>query len=393
MTLLFNTIKKRSLELFDETVATRRKIHENPELSFKEYKTTEYITSKLSELSGVEIIPSLETGVAGLLFPKKHKRTVLLRADTDALPILEESGLPFASKNKGIMHACGHDFHSASLLTTLKILSEAKDSLKTNIAFIFQPAEEKLPGGAKALMEKGIIDKINPDIVLGQHIEPDLPCGTIGMKEGEYMASADEIYIKVLAPGGHAALPHKTADTIVIASTILLQLQQVVSRIIPTTIPSILSFGKIIGNGATNILPPKVEIEGTLRTFSEEWRKKAKKHIVSIAKSTAESMGATCEIKIKDGYPVLKNDALLVQKSKKTMALFMTKNEELKTLGYRMTSEDFAYYTQKYSSLFYRVGVKNEEKETYGLHNAKLSINEDALKYAPSYMAVLAASL
>ena len=291
------------------------------------------------------------------------------------------------------MHACGHDFHSASLLTTLKILSREKEALDVNIAFVFQPAEEKLPGGAKLLMEEGIIEKINPDIVIGQHVEPDLPCGTFGVKAGEYMASADEIYMTVSGAGGHAALPHKTADTILIASTILVNLQQVVSRIIPTTIPSILSFGKIIGNGATNVLPSEVKIEGTFRTFSEEWRKKAKKNILKIAKNTADSMGAKCEISIVNGYPVLKNSSVLVEKAEETMKAFINDTIKVKKLGHRMTSEDFAYYTEKYQSLFYRIGVKNSDKENHGLHNAAFDLNEEALKYAPSYMAILALSL
>lgn len=362
---------------FDFAVSLRRYLHENPELSFKEYNTTKYIKQKLLEINkNIEFLPCLKTGLIGYLdTPKKNKKTVLLRADIDALPIKEETELKFKSKNEGVMHACGHDFHSANLLACLKLLYDNCSYLKYNIAFVFQPGEEKLPGGASLILKTGVVDKINPNFVIGLHIDPSLSYNTIGVRAGEYMAANDEIYIEVFSEGGHAALPHLTNDTVLTASAIIVNLQQVVSRIVPANVPAVLSFGKIIGNGATNIIPNKVNIEGTFRIFNEKWREISRKKIIDIIKTTANSYGCDVNIKLVKGYPVLKNNTEITEKF--INSVNSLENISLKMLEIRPTSEDFAYFSQKYKSLFFRVGVKNKKKN-YGLHNSKLNLNEAA---------------
>lgn len=390
-------IQSISEKCFKDIVAIRRHLHKYPELSFHEKRTAEFIASKLEELK----IP-FRQGIAGngilaaiegkLKSSSKKKITVALRADMDALPVQEENKKEYASKNKGVMHACGHDTHMASLLGTARILKEMEKEFYGTVLFIFQPAEEKIPGGAKAMLGEGLFSKIKPDVVLAQHVEPALDEGTVGFKPGIYMASTDEIYLTVKGKGGHGAMPHMNIDTVLIAAHIIVALQQIVSRHANPLIPSVLSFGKIIGNGAVNIIPDVVKIDGTFRTTNEKWRSEAHKKMRKMAEYIAEAMGGKCETEIFKGYPALVNDESVTLRAHRLAGEYLGKNKVL-NLEQKMTSEDFSYFAQLYPSTFYRLGIRNEKKKiTSSLHTSTFDINEESLKTGMGLMAWLAVS-
>ena len=299
----------------NEIVDIRRHLHQYPELSFQEKETAKYISAILNKW-GI----SHETGIAGngvvavLEGKNPQKKTIALRADMDALPIEEQNDIPYKSKNKGVMHACGHDVHTSSLLGVVKILNELKHELEGTVKFIFQPAEELLPGGAKQMIEEGVLEKEPvPELIIGQHVYPELPVGKVGFRKGAYMASSDEIYITVKGKGGHGAMPEKITNTVLIASKILVELQQIPNNLAPKEIPTVLSFGKVIANGATNIIPNEVYIEGTFRTLNEDWRKQAHQHIKEIANKIALEMKGTVDVNIVNGYPMLHNNEITTE--------------------------------------------------------------------------------
>ena len=339
-----NKIKELAQTYYPDAVEIRRHLHQNPELSFEEHNTSAYVKQQLQKLD----IPFKDgyagTGIVATLAGKStNGRTIALRADMDALPIDEDPGNPFASTNKGVMHACGHDAHTSSLLTTAKILKELKDEWEGTILLIFQPGEEKFPGGAKLLLEEGALNNPKPELILGQHVLPTMETGHVGFKAGKYMASGDEVYLTVKGQGGHGGMPHTLNDTVLIAAQIIVSLQQIVSRIVPADIPTVLSFGKFIANGATNIIPEKVEIAGTLRTMNEEWRAKIKNKIKEIAEGTANSFGVKCEVKINDGYPAVYNNEE-VTRSAQNLAYEYLGKEQVEDMDIRMTAEDLGYY-------------------------------------------------
>lgn len=382
-------IKDLVEEYFDEVINIRRYLHSNPELSFEEYNTTKYITTLLSSY-GLEVITSnMNTGVVGILHGAKPGKVIALRADIDALPINEETDLPYKSVNRGVMHACGHDVHTASLLGVANILSKLKICIEGTIKFIFQPGEEKLPGGALGIINSGVLDNPKVDLIIGQHIDPFLNSGKVAFREGPIFASSDELYLIIKGRGGHAANPSILIDPLPIASSIMLNLQQIVSRNADPKTPTVLSFGKIIANGATNIVPDIVEMEGTFRTIDEKWRADAHKNIVNIAVNTAKSMRGECEVIIKKGYPVLINDASLTNQLSNSSKLFLG-DENVKQADLFMGSEDFAYYSQVIPSCFYRLGVGFENNYNFVLHSSKLNINEESLKISVGLMAWLA---
>ncbi len=384
-------IKELTHKYFDEIVGIRRHIHENPELSFEEYNTSKYICSKLDEYGISYKSGYVKTGIIGKIEGKNpDKKIIALRADMDALPIHESEDHSVKSCNAGVMHACGHDAHSASLLGTAKILSELKDQWEGTILLIFQPGEEKFPGGAKLMMEEGALDNPKPEIIIGQHVLPDMEAGHVGFKEGMYMASGDEVYLTIKGKGGHAAMPHTLNDNVLIAANIIVSLQQIVARMVPANIPTVLSFGRVIADGATNIIPEKVEIAGTLRTMNEEWRAKIKAHIRKMASEIAESMGATCEIKINDGYPVVTNSEYVTELAHRSACEYLGQ-EYVHKMDIRMTAEDFGYYTQEYPCTFYRFGVKQvNNKPTGGLHTPGFDLNESSLETSVGLMAHIA---
>ena len=365
---------------FDQIVEIRRHLHENPELSFQEYETSKYIISLLNKWNIKYNSGIANTGIECIIEGKNpEKKVIALRADMDALPIEEQNNFSYKSKNKGVMHACGHDVHTASLLGTLQILNQLKDSFEGTVKFIFQPAEEKLPGGAIQMIEEGILENPKPDFILGQHVYPELTVGKIGFRKGIYMASTDEIYITVKGKGGHAAMPEKITNTVLIASQIIVALQQIPKELAPKDIPTVLSIGKVTANGATNVIPNEVYLEGTFRTFNEEWRKVAHDHIKEISETIAKRQKATVDVNIKNGYPVLHNNENETEKTIQFAKEFLG-DDQVAELDIRMTAEDFAYFSQKVPACFYRLGTSSNEETKFPLHSPKFNVDENALK-------------
>ncbi|MEQ9465990.1 MAG: M20 family metallopeptidase [Ekhidna sp.] len=390
MSDLIGKIKSLSDAHFEDILAIRRHIHANPELSFEEYNTAKFIEEKLKEFGVSNVKRIAETGVTFCLEGKGKGKTIALRADIDALPITEANDVPYKSKNVGVMHACGHDVHTSSLLGVAKILSQLTDHFKGTIKFIFQPAEEKSPGGASILIKEGILQNPIPEKILGQHVMPLIPEGKVGFRPGKYMASADEIYLTVKGKGGHAAMPETFIDPIAIASQIIVSLQQVVSRMANPKIPSVLSFGKIAGGNVNNVIPDEVKIDGTFRTFDEEWRKQALQKIKDISTSIASSMGATCEVDISAGYPFLVNDEEYTLRNMEAAKAYLGE-ENVVELDLWMAAEDFAFYTHEVPGCFYRLGTRNESKGIVsGVHTPTFNIDENALKTGMGLMSYLA---
>ncbi len=376
-------------EYLQEIIDIRRHLHKYPELSFNENKTSQFIQDKLNEYGIPFQSGFVKTGILGRIDGEKFVgKVVALRADMDALPIQEENDLPYKSIYREVMHACGHDAHTAVLLGVAKILNSVKEEWGGTVLLLFQPGEEVSPGGAKLMMEEGIFDDIAPDIIIGQHVLPEMDTGHVGFKEGMYMASGDEVHITVKGKGGHAAMPHMLNDTVLIASQIVVNLQQIASRFVPAGIPVVLSFGKMIANGATNIIPEKVEIAGTLRIMDEEWRSKVKQKIEDIVISTAGSMGAEADVDIKDGYPVVFNDISVTRKAVSVAKDFLGE-DCVEEMDIRMTAEDFGFFSQLYPSLFYRFGVQKKGEETGRLHTSIFNLNEESLRTASETMAWL----
>jgi len=384
-------VQQLAASISEEVIGYRRHIHANPELSFEEHNTCKYVSGLLTSFGIKHEVGIAGTGVVALIEGKNPaSKVIALRADMDALPIEEKNNVPYKSTNIGVMHACGHDVHTSSLLGTAKILSQVTDQFEGTIKLIFQPGEEKFPGGASLMIKEGVLQNPAPVNILGQHVMALIPAGKVGFREGMYMASADEIYITVKGKGGHAAMPDKNVDPILIASHIIVALQQVISRNCDPRIPAVLSFGKIVGMGATNVIPDEVKIEGTFRTLNEEWRAEAKKRIKKMAEGIAGSMGATCDIDIKDGYPFLRNEPALAKRMKAAAVDFLGE-ENVLDIDLWMAAEDFAYYSQEIDACFYRLGIRNEEKGIVsGVHTPTFDIDETALQTGTGLMAWLA---
>ena len=389
--ILKEKIKQLSSEYFDEVVAIRRHIHANPELSFQEYETSAFVRKTLENFGYENITSIAGTGLTVTVAGKNpEKKVIALRADMDALPIIEANEVPYKSKNKGVMHACGHDVHTASMLGAAKILQTIKDDFEGTVKFIFQPGEEKLPGGASVMIKEGILENPSPSVILGQHVMPSLSAGKVGFRPGMYMASADEIYVTVTGKGGHGAMPELCVDPVLISSHIIVALQQVISRMSSPKIPSVLTFGKVIADGATNVIPDEVKIEGTFRTFNEEWRADAHQKMKRMAEGIAESMGGSCDFDIHVGYPYLENHPELTASSKQAAIEYMGA-ENVVDLDLRLTAEDFAYFTQERDACFYRLGTRNEAKGIVSsVHTPTFDIDEETLKTGMGLMAWLA---
>ena len=345
-------IQKLVKDNLSSIIEVRRHLHQNPELSFKEFKTAEYI-SNILDYNNIKYEKGIVgTGIVGTIKGNiPSSKVIALRADIDALPIQERNELDFKSVNDGVMHACGHDMHTASLLGTLIVLNKLKNEFEGTVKFLFQPGEEVLPGGAKLMIEEGVLESPKVDKIIGQHVYPDLEVGKIGIRSGIYMASADEIYFTVKGVGGHGALPHQLVDPILITSHIIIALQQIVSRNSSPYIPTVLSFGDILGKGATNVIPNEVNVKGTFRTFNEGWRNEAHFKMAKMAEGIAESMGAVCEFEIKKGYPVLENDVEMTKTVRESAIEYLGKDNVI-DLDLRMTAEDFAYYSQQNTFMF-----------------------------------------
>jgi len=383
-------ILQKTKEIKAEVVAIRRHLHQYPELSFNEFETSKFIQQKLTEW-GIQFQNNIvKTGVVALIESSKNKSTcIALRADIDALPIQELNDVEYKSKKNGVMHACGHDVHTSILLATAKILNEIKDQLPQSVKLIFQPGEEKLPGGAKLMIEAGVLENPTVSQIFALHVFPELEAGKVGLKSGMYMASTDEVYITIIGKGGHAAMPKQTIDPIIIASNLILALQDIPNKICPKDIPCVLAFGRIEGLGATNVIPDKVELQGTFRTMNEEWRSKAHQKIKEIAQQITESFGGKVEVDIVNGYPFLRNDPVLTEKTRTKLNQFFGE-ENVIDLPIRMTAEDFAFFAEKIPATFIRLGVRNENIGIIQpVHNAKFDIDEDALVYGvQTFMAI-----
>lgn len=366
---------------FEEVVQYRRTIHQYPELSFQEYNTAQFIQDRLSEISFTRVCG---TGLIALIEPLRNTENapcIALRADIDALPIQEETNLDFASVNPGVMHACGHDMHTAILIGVSRIILENREKLQKKVKLVFQLGEEKLPGGASMMIDAGILENPKVEQMFGLHVFPEMESGKIGFRVGPYMASCDEIYLTIHGVGGHAALPHKTVDPIFIAAQIIVQAQAIVSRHADPTVPSVLSFGYIEGLGATNVIPSKVVLKGTFRTMDEAWRKKAHQLLSDLVKSICQSHGARADLTIEVGYPVLINHEQTTNYARAAVSRLF-ESEDIVDLSIRMTAEDFSYYSQKVPATFFRIGVKKPNTtENYGLHNSRFNPDEQAMKY------------
>lgn len=385
-------IQRLAADYHADTVAHRRHLHAHPELSYQEHATSRYVADQLAAL-GIEHQHGVaDTGVVALIKGKNpRKRTIALRGDMDALPIREANTVPYKSQNEGVMHACGHDAHTSSLLGTARILHELRDHWEGTVKCIFQPGEEKLPGGASLMIKAGVLENPRPASIFGQHVHPPLRAGMIGLKPGIYMASADEIYVTVKGRGGHGAMPQECVDPIVMSAQIITSLQQIISRYADPAVPSVLTFGKINSvGGATNIIPNEVRIEGTFRTMHEKWRTEAHKRMKKMAESIAKGMGGACEFNILHGYPVLYNHEELTARTKQWAIEYLGKDKVV-DLPLRMTSEDFAYFSQAMPACFYRLGTGNPERGiTSPIHTDTFDIDETSLETGVGLMAWLA---
>lgn len=383
-------IQELSKNIFNEVVANRRHLHSHPELSFHEVETSAYVARKLEDM-GLEYHKMADTGLVALIKGDKPSTNVVgLRADMDALPITEANDVSYRSQNVGVMHACGHDAHTSSLLGTAKILTELKSQFAGTVKLIFQPAEEKLPGGASIMIKEGVLENPKPQAVLGQHVMPLIDAGKVGFRAGKYMASTDEIYVTVKGKGGHGAQPQQNIDPVIITAHILVALQTIVSRFADPKSPSVLSFGKVIANGATNVIPNEVYLEGTFRTMDEAWRNDAHKKMKKMAEGIAESMGGSCDFNIMRGYPFLINEEKLTASTRAHAEDYLGK-ENVLDLDIWMAAEDFAYYSQVADSCFYRLGTRNESRGIISsVHTPTFDVEEDAFKVSTGLMAYLA---
>jgi amidohydrolase len=374
----------------EECISWRRYLHAHPELSFHEVETASYIKKELQSF-GLDNISTIgDTGVLLILEGSRKGKTILLRSDIDALPIQEHSSASYQSKVPGVMHACGHDAHTAMLLLATRILLELKDEWEGIIKILFQPAEEVIPGGALKMISAGILENPKIECAIGQHVFPALPTGKVGIRPGKFMASSDNFFITIHGKGGHAAMPETLIDPVVIAGHIIVALQQLVSRHRSPKIPSVLSIGRVIAPGSNNVIPDEVTLDGTFRTLDNEWRERALGLLTKLVKEMCESMGATCTVDIARGYPYLHNDENLAPSIKKSMEEYVGADNVV-GMDIWMAAEDFAHYSHRVPSIFYVVGVGNEvKKTTSGLHTPTFDIDENVLPLGAGLMAWLA---
>ncbi|WP_291912754.1 M20 family metallopeptidase [Chitinophaga sp. CB10] len=386
-----NLIKELAKAYAPEFISIRHHLHAHPELSFQEYKTSGFIQQKLTEY-GVPFTAGIAgTGVIALIEGRNPaSRVIALRADIDALPITEANDVPYKSQHTGVMHACGHDVHTTCVLGATRILHELKDQFEGTIKILFQPGEEKHPGGASIMIEEGALENPKPDAILGMHVQPTMEAGIVGFRAGQYMASADEIYITVKGKGGHAALPQLTADTILIASHIVVGLQQIISRNNNPFSPSVLSICAFNGGFTTNVIPSEVKLMGTFRAMDETWRFKAHDLIRKQAKGIAEAMGAEIDIDILVGYPTLYNNEAVTAQARSLAEDYLGKDAVVDT-EIRMGAEDFAFYSQIIPACFFRLGTGNVARGiTSGVHTPTFDVDEKAIEIGMGTMAYLA---
>lgn len=389
---MLEKIKALAKQYAPEFIDVRHHLHAHPELSYQEFETSRFVQQKLNEF-GIPFEIKATTGVVGLIKGKNpEKKITALRADMDALPIKEENNVPYKSKNDGVMHACGHDVHTSCLLGAAKILNETKNDWEGTVKLIFQPGEEKNPGGASLLIKEGVLENPKPSSIFGLHVHPGLAVGKMSFRSGKVMASADELYMTIKGKGGHAASPHLCIDPILIASHLIISLQQIVSRNNNPHNPTVLSITSIQGGSTTNVIPNEVKLKGTFRAMDEEWRFKAHELIRQSATNLVHSMGGEIDLLIDVGYPSVYNNEALNEVTRKKAEAFIGKTNVEETEA-RMGAEDFGYYTQQIPGCFYRLGVMNTEKGIIsGVHTPTFNIDESAIETGIGMMAWLGAS-
>ncbi len=390
---MLEKIKGLAKQYAAEFVEVRRHLHAHPELSYQEFETSKFVQEKLADWN-IPFEIKATTGVVGLIKAKNPgKRIIALRADMDALPIKEENDIPYKSKNDGVMHACGHDVHTTCLLGAAKILNETKDDWEGTVKLIFQPGEEKNPGGASLMIKDGVLDNPKPTAIFGLHVHPGLAVGKMSFRDGKVMASADELYITIKGKGGHAASPHLCIDPILIASHLIIGLQQLVSRNNNPHNPTVLSITAFNGGTTTNVIPNEVKLKGTFRAMDEEWRFKAHELIRTLSTNLVHGMGGEIDLLIDVGYPSVYNNEALHEVAKQKAEAFIGVSNVEETEK-RMGAEDFGYYTQQIPGCFYRLGVMNTEKGIIsGVHTPTFNIDESAIETGMGMMAWLGSSV
>lgn len=385
--LLPEKLKEITKQYVPLLISIRHHLHAHPELSFKEFETSRFIGDQLNEWD-ISFKNIAGTGIEAIIEGSNPSfKTIALRADMDALPIMEENEVEYKSKNEGIMHACGHDVHTTCLLGAAKILKDMQQEWQGTVKLIFQPGEERNPGGASIMIKDGVLENPKPEAIVAMHVHPGLAAGKLSFRKGLIMASADEIYITIKGKGGHAAAPHLTADTILIASQIIVSLQQIISRNNNPFTPSVLSICSFKGGNTTNVIPAEVKLMGTFRTMDEGWRYKAHTLIEKQVMHIAEAMGAEAEINIDVGYPAVYNDEEITEKAA-DLAKEYFGDDNIEETELRMGAEDFGFYAQQLPACFFRLGVRNEQKGiVHNVHTSKFNIDENALEYGAGIMA------
>lgn len=376
-----------------ELITWRRHLHQHPELSYQEFETAKFVQDKLTEWK-IPFQVMANTGVIGLIKGKNPQtKTIALRADMDALPIQEENDIPYRSCKPGIMHACGHDVHTTCLLGAAKILQETKEDWEGTVKLIFQPGEEKNPGGASLLIKEGVLENPIPDGIFALHVHTTLEAGKVSFRPGKVMASADEIYITVHGKGGHAASPHAAVDPILISAQLITALQQLISRRNDPFNPCVLSITSIQGGNTTNVIPDQVKLMGTFRALNEKWRFEAHELIRTTTEQLVASMGGKADLHIDIGYPCVVNEMNLTTKAKQLACTFMGESNVSET-EIRMGAEDFGFYAQKIPACFFRLGTCNTEKGiVHGVHTSKFDVDESALEHGAGLLAWLAVAV
>ncbi len=389
---MLEKIRQLSGKYAAEFIKVRQHLHAHPELSYQEFQTSDFVQKKLQELN-IPFEVKATTGVVGIITGRNpESRIVALRADMDALPIIEQNNISYKSKNEGVMHACGHDVHTTCLLGAAKILNELKDEWEGTVKLIFQPGEERNPGGASLLIKEGVLENPRPQCIFALHVHPQLAVGHVSFRDGKVMASADEIYITIKGKGGHAAAPHLTSDTILIASHLIVSLQQIISRNNNPLSPSVLSITSVQGGHTTNVIPAEVKLMGTFRAMDEDWRFKAHDLIRKQTSQLVTAMGAEADVHIDIGYPTVYNHPGLTEQTKRIAEDFLGKDKVGET-DVRMGAEDFGFYAQQIPACFFRLGTRNEEKGiTSGVHTPTFNIDEDAIELGIAMMAIFGAT-